>query len=387
MSKPERKVPLHLRERAKRADAITASLQQGQQPPQPARRDILQENLTRVTQQVAQGSVDPPPPPVVVMQDSRPVLIPSRPEAPAAPAATAVLDDPNLDPGGDQFLDPQAPAGSVQQDEVFSQLEAENAQLRRDLSMARQRQGHNERIANELRGQLAAEQEARASIEARLATLEGERELATAGTIDEATLAAYFTPEQRRVMGDDQCRAIITISRREAAQVARREVTSRVQPLETQIRQSGTTAAQSRKLSIFSALDNNPDVKDWRQLEASPDFEAWLLETEPMSQKTYREVLHAAFRLPSIEQAAHGCAAVYRAFKLSHAKPTAPRPKTAIPPSRQPAAVQTQVSPEFLTVKRMQELTQEFKASRDPKRRAEIQEILDRHRKAGTISR
>lgn len=376
-----RKVPLHLRERAARADAITQTLKTG-------RRDLLQENLNRVTAAVANGTTAPPPAPQVVIQDSRPVLIPSRQEP--APTATAMLDEPGstmLETFDEPGLEQQPQPGSAQPNEAFAQLESENAQLRRDLSMARQRQSHNERLANELRGQLAAEQEARASIEGRLASLEGERELAAAGTIDEATLAAYFTPEQRRVMGDDQCRAMITVSRREASVVARREITSRVQPLESQMRQTANNGAQSRKLAIFSALDNNPDVKDWRQIEASPDFEPWLLETEPMSQKTYREVLHAAFKLTSIEQAAAGCAAVYRAFKLTHAKPTAPRPKTAIPPSRQPAAIQPQVSPELLTVQRMKELTNEFKASRDPKRRQEIQELLDRHRRAGTISR
>ena len=388
MTTPERKVPLHLRERAARATAITQTLKSG-------RPDLLQENLRRVTTAVAMGTTEAPPPPTVVIQDSRPTIIPNREPAPAAPVATAVLEDPGAslletfdEPGLEQnttALQPQPAA--AQPNEAFAQLEAENAQLRRDLSMARQRQSHVERSNNELRNQIAVEQEARANIEQRLANLEGEREAAAAGTIDEATLKAYFTDEQRRVMGDDQCRAMISVARQEGARVARREVTNRVQPLETQMRQTATTGAQSRKLAIFSALDNTADVKDWRQLEASPDFEAWLLETEPMSQKTYREVLHSAFKLSSIDQAATGCAAVYRAFKLTRVKPSVPRPKTAIPPSRQPAAVQTQVSPEFLTVARMKELTNEFKLSRDPKRRQEIQEIIDRHRRAGTISR
>ena len=375
-STPTRKVPLHLRQRAKLADQFTERL--------------AGENLSRL-----QAASQPPPPPNTQIVDSRPVVLP-REEPPEAsvhnpdPAAThpptvppqpaaAVVDPATLYPS----------AGVPTFNADFDALRAENERLANVASRAQSAQSAEaaraarlDRELNALRG--TAEDTAR-----RLATLEAENESRASAVVDDASLAARFTPEQRKLLGDEQCRSMIATARAEASAVVRRELKTSLAPIEERSRQTAAQTHAQRRVAIFAAMDNNQSIAGWRTVDLDPDFKSWLGTVHPLTRRTYKEMLYSNFDLPDVAEAAAACSEIYKAYQAT--RPAAARPRTLpspMPATHPPATgAPPQAPANLITPTQQRAMVQEMRVTRDPKRRKEIQDQLDSAQRDGRISR
>jgi hypothetical protein len=372
MNAPARKVPLHLRDQVKKADLVS-------------------ENLRRLREQretsEAAGS-EPPPPPRTAIVDSRPVVLPQDPP-PAVESPQPVLEEQYEQPPLEQ--DYQQPPAPLSNDEL-EQARAEIERLNQALNRSRQAQSADSIRANQLAQEVSRLQGQHSETSQRLSTLERERETQQASVVTEADIASRFSPEQRKVLGDDQCKSMIIAARTEASAAIERALKQKLAPLESKLDSFNASTRQSRSDAIFAALDANQQIKGWRQIDSNPEFSGvvvggrvtqsgWLdITIEPRSGQPYRDVLSRAFALPRIPDAAAACAQVYLDYLATKPQTQPARtPRGAQPTTRPPAAgaglpqrSSTAANKDLLTRPQADALTREFKLTRDPKRKQEI---------------
>lgn len=340
-----RKIPLHLRQAAAQADAHTEKM-----------REIQKGNIDRLASlQVA----EPAPAPTVVIQDSQPTILPREPTVPPAPVPAPQLEV-------------QPPTEPVVETPVNYE---EEARRYRELYQTREGRAQAEaRRANAAEAALAsAQEELRKANETR-----ANQDLSR---VDDATIAEQFSPDYIKEHGLDYCRQQIIVARRAAADVMRVSVNPKMENLERNVATQGRSTIANRKLTLFSLLDNNEEIKGWRDADRNPLFEEWAASVEPMSRKTYRDLLVSSLSDPDVESAARTCALIYKAYFASLPKtptPTpAPRGRT-LPVGRPPASVDTVTpQPVILTAARMRELKDEYRRAKPERRQAIEKELRD----------
>lgn len=370
-----RKVPLHLREQSKKADLVT-------------------ENMRRLREQRAASEAagsEPPAPPRVAIVDSRPTII-----GDPIPLEQQDLQPEQMQPEVQQPVEmlpqPQLIQEQANANEEVDRLRAELQRTTEMLNRSREGQRADSIRANELSRQLNQQTEQFAQMQSRLRALEQEQETRNAAVVTEADLAARFTPDERKKFGDDYCRSIISAARAEATIAARREAKTHLAPVEARMDTVTRTAQKSRKDVIFGLLDNNPEIRGWRQFDVAQDFQDWLKTTHPLTRKSYKDLLFSGFAIDDTSEAAAACAEVYKAFLSTKPKPVAPRaaPAGTMPVSKPPATgsgLPQRTQANLLTPPQMQALVREMRLTRDPNRKAEIQKTLDAAGRDGLVSR
>lgn len=389
MNAPARKIPLHLRDKVRQADATTERLRKANLAALDRQSAALEQVREDRARSEAAGS-EPPPPPRVAIVDSRPTIIEDEPVIDPPPT-----DDPPPAPAPvDYYVDAPAPPPPAPVDEELEQLRAENERLNQALNRSRQAQSADSIRANQLAQEVTRLQSQHGEVSQRLRALEQEREAQQASVVTEADIAARFSADQRKVLGDDQCKSMIIAARTEANAAIERALKQKLQPLESKLESFNASTRQSRSDAIFASLDANQAIKGWRQIDANPDFSGvvvggrvtqsgWLdVTNEPRSGQTYREVLNKAFALPRIQDAAAACAQVYLDYIATKPQSAPARvPRGAQPTSRPPAAGaglpqqgRTAANKDLLTQPEAAALQRELRLTRDSKRRQEIQE-------------
>jgi len=202
-------------------------------------------------------------------------------------------------------------------------------------------------------------------------------------------LRQYFTEAELKEKGIEFCRNEVVRSRRIGAETARSMMAPQIEALSQQVQQQQQRADNAHKLALFAVLDNTKDIATWRTVDKDPQFVAWLASVEPLSGESYETLLFRGAKKPDIEQAAQSVAAVYRSYLSTLPKHQA-RPAPAsrqLPVGRPAAAMPTNTRPDIITPARMKELNEEFRRTRDPKRRDEIQLELTRAQAEGRLGR
>lgn len=355
MSKPARNVPYHLRQKASDAQAKVDA----------ARR----ENLARLAR-----PADAAPGPTVTFEGSTPVIQPRQSQPPPQSVAQ---------PLNNGWPAPEAGVRLEGHDDGLNQVLNEQIDVPQDVpgQDPEDTPPDYEHLYRTFEGRASAEARARTAVERelakaneRLAELERKVSNEQLTRVDDATLSKYFTAEELTLRGVEACRNDIIRARRLAA-----EQTAQVQDefrrtREDAVKQTGN----QRRLALFQLLDNNPDISGWRKVDTDPLFLNWAAQPEPITGHTYAALLHEGAGNPDLEAAARACAEIYKRFIATQKKPAVQRQPTGrvLPNGRPPAAPPQPVAPDLMTPEKMHALTAEFKQSRDPKRRLEIQSTL-----------
>ena len=347
MSKTERVVPYHLRQRAQEVqDKVDA---------------VRKANLDRLKR-----PSEPAPPPNVEVQNSSLVVQPRQPvqqpeqsiEQPAAvnwpdPSAGVRLDANELNDVLNEVIDEPAASKPVDYEHLY----------KTEMGRASKEATERNRIEREYQ-----------ELRRRTAELESRIENERISKVDDSILPSYFSADEIATRGVESCRNEIIRLRRLAA-----EQTSSVRDEVKRTKEEATrNTADARRLALFQLLDNNSEIPNWRTVDKDPAFLGWVTQSEPITGRTYAELLHEGAANADLSVASRACAEIYKRYIATTKRPAAPRQPTGrvLPNGRPPAAPPQQSAPDMMTPEKMQGLLSEFKRTRDPERRLEIQKTL-----------
>jgi hypothetical protein len=154
-------------------------------------------------------------------------------------------------------------------------------------------------------------------------------------------ILAFYTPEEIERYGEDQCRKLMNV----ALQAARTEITTqletRVKPLETRVNQDDQARAREARAAFGAELDRLLPP-DWREIDRSPEWLAWLGQVDDRTGETRAVTLD---RLNARNDAPR-CARIFLEFLATQAPPVASPPPAATPPAAPtPPAARPPVTP------------------------------------------
>jgi len=153
---------------------------------------------------------------------------------------------------------------------------------------------------------------------------------------------AFFTPEEIERYGEEQCRKMMNV----AITAARGEITTqlekRVKPLETRVATDDQQRAQQARAAFNAELDRLLPP-DWREIDRSPEWLAWLGEVDDRTGETRATTLQ---RLNARNDAPR-CARIFLEYLESQGRPHATAtPSAPLPPAAPvPAAPRPPVTP------------------------------------------
>lgn len=154
-------------------------------------------------------------------------------------------------------------------------------------------------------------------------------------------ILAFYTPEEIERYGEDQCRKLMNV----ALQAARTEITTqletRVKPLETRVNQDDQARAREARAKFGVELDQLLPP-DWREIDRSPEWLAWLGQVDDRIGETRATTLD---RLNARNDAPR-CARIFLEFLATQAPPAASTPPVSAPPAAPtPPAARPPVTP------------------------------------------
>lgn len=251
---------------------------------------------------------------------------PEPPEPAEAPVPPEVPPEPVEEPS-----EPSTPPLAAAED-----VETWKQRWRSADGMLKQ-QGEQWRRDKEALAQRAEQAESRADeLEQRLQALE--LEAAQNKPVTAEDLRKYFTADQIERLGEDECRELLTVQRRLAAdeaQVTRATMQKMLKEVNASTEQDKARLQRLGEDQFFAAMDTM--LPNWREVDADPDFHVWLNQLDDLSGRTRRELgIEAKAALD-----AKRFAAIYRNFQLSRAKPAGAAPKRRLPTGSVPADAPT----------------------------------------------
>lgn len=183
-------------------------------------------------------------------------------------------------------------------------------------------------------------------------------------------LLKYYTPEEIEEHGEAYCRKQLTISREAGVEAARalfateakaREADQKARKAE--LEQMRVNQARVQEDAFWRSV--NTGMPDWQDINAKQEFRTWLLEVEPISQRTRQSAIDEA----KAQYDANRIIAVFSAYKQLQPKPVVPAPsKRVLPNGRPPADLPTEPAAP-LTVTRQQIAEHNNRVARDKRYR------------------
>ena len=256
-------------------------------------------------------------------------------------------------------------------------VEAEPAELERLRSRLATTEGMH-RADNERHRQALAEAQVReAELKRRLQAVE--RQPAAAPTREE--LRRYVTPQQLAEFGEEQCRLLVAAARTAAGEVSRGAVQAEMDSL----RQELAEQRGAMQAGFWSAV--NTAMPRWREVNADPQFLAWLGERDALAGRPRQALLDEARAALDAERVA----AIFNAWLQGSSQGPSARDasRRVIPNGKPGAAVRTdQAAPTTVSrgwIAEQNRLYSQGYYRRRPGEWAAVQETIDKAAREGRI--
>ena len=217
-----------------------------------------------------------------------------------APPPASIPDNPTPPP-------PAAPTDS----EKLAQLEAKNVELAKQLETEKQRsstfKGRLDSQVPTLQAQLKTAADEKAALEAKL------------NAKVEAGVLTSLTDEERRLVGD----GLLEVTSKIAREIATQEIDGKLKPLNERTE----VIARQHEAQYFATLDEL--VPNWEIQNDDPEFNDWLKQLDPASQRTRLDLLKRA----EAGRQGYRVAEIFRAYNEEREIGARDQP----PPAKQPS--------------------------------------------------
>lgn len=180
-----------------------------------------------------------------------------------------------------------------------------------------------------------AEQRAK-QLEAEMAELRDQMEATR--PVGPEDLKKYFTAEQIERLGEDECRELLSVQRtiaQDNQKVTRKSIQAEIASIREDVNREREALAQTRQQAFWDAV--TAAVPNWREIDAKPEFEAWLLERDDLSGRTRKKLGEEARDSLDVKR----FASFFKSFMMTQAKPVANKPKRVLPNGVAPADTTT----------------------------------------------
>lgn len=138
--------------------------------------------------------------------------------------------------------------------------------------------------------------------------------------LDQIALTDFFTAQQIEEYGEQHLRTVMQGAVKASMKAGRAELDAELERVRGEVDSIRNIAAQSRDDAFWTTV--NTDVPDWQAINASPDFQQWLADIDPVSGRTRDSYIKEA-------QAALDAKRVVAIFKSF--KPQPPAAASAVP--------------------------------------------------------
>ena len=130
--------------------------------------------------------------------------------------------------------------------------------------------------------------------------------------LDQIALTDFFTAQQIEEYGEQHLRTVMQGAVKASMKMGRAELDAELERVRGEVDSIRNVAAQSRDDAFWQVI--NTDVPDWQATNASPEFQAWLAEHDPVSGRTRDSYIKEA--QASLD--AKRVVAIFKSFKPHH---------------------------------------------------------------------